>query len=239
MPPPATSSDPSLEKASERIRSALPGQSLHEAVSAGVMQQHFAVAAHGEKLAVGREAQRGDHGWLMVDRWLVGNALARRVVAGAGFDPIANQFDVGLRQGRRVERHRRFHLAGHVTDHETFGGGTGRECRSAIAAGAQTVIGGEIEAGGFQRGLVTSDTVLLQDRLDVAIVARLTSGEKWRKGNETTEFPTPAHNSGSPDRAEPKCASSILHLRQDWAGFSVRCRRKMIMSYLRKVEMSY
>jgi hypothetical protein len=31
------------------------------------MQEHFTIAAHGEQLSIRREAQRGDHGRLMVD----------------------------------------------------------------------------------------------------------------------------------------------------------------------------
>src|SRR6516162_3802486 len=45
---------------------------------------------------------------------------------------------------------------------------------------------------------MTSDAVLLKDRLNVTIEARLTSGEKRRESDKTAEFPAPAHNHETP-----------------------------------------
>src|SRR5579872_1314592 len=74
-----------------------------------------------------------------------------------------------------------------------------------LTPGAQPIEGGEIEAGRLHRGLMTSDAVLLEDRLDFAVVARLTSGQEWRRGDQTAEFPAPAHKLGSSGKTAAKC----------------------------------
>jgi hypothetical protein len=133
-----------------------------------MMQQDFAIAAHREGLSIGREPQRSDYGRLMIDRGLVRRGLGRRIVFGAGIDPIANGRDLSLGERRLTKRHRRLEDCRNELDDEALFRRTGHESRSTSATGLEPGVRREIEVRLFRSGLMTAGAVLLENRLDVA-----------------------------------------------------------------------
>src|SRR5687768_1300556 len=132
------------------------------------MQQNLAISADGERLTIGREAQRGDHGSLVIDRRLTRHNLGWRIVLGAGADPIANSRDVSRGERRLAHWHRRLHRSRDELDDETLFGRPGHKRRSAFTAGLEPGVRREIEVRLFQRGLMTTGAVLLENWLDIA-----------------------------------------------------------------------
>ena len=131
------------------------------------MQQDFAIAAHRERLSIGREPQRGDHRRLVVDGGLARHHLGGRIVLRAGFDPIAKCRDIGRGERRQAKRHRRLHGCGDELDHEALFRRTGHERRSAFATGLEPGVGRQIEVRLFRSGLMATGAVLVEDGPDV------------------------------------------------------------------------
>ena len=133
------------------------------------VQQDFAIARDGKRLAIGRKRQCSHDGRLRVDRRLVeGNSVARfrrRIVLRAGGHPVADQRQLFGGQRRLAKRHLRLHLAREVFHNQ-------RRRRTSFAAGRQPLISGQIEIGRFQIGLVAALALALQDGPDLPEIAR-------------------------------------------------------------------
>ena len=135
------------------------------------VNQDFPIAGDGDGLAVGGEAEAIDDGRLEVDGGLGVESCGGGIVFGTGAEPVAEEGDVGVRKCVFAERHAGLDCCGEIAEGDAVVGLVGKESGTTLAAFEEVGVSGEVEAGGFARGLMAAGAMLLEQGLDFAVVA--------------------------------------------------------------------
>ena len=139
------------------------------------MQQHFLVAAHGDRRAIGRIGDGGDHRWLLVDRRLGGNrrraGRSGRIVAGALGDPLPKEFDFFVRQSVLAHGHARLGCTAQHGQDAALGRCARLENRSLPSTGLNGLERRKIQTAHLGRRLMTALAGTLNHGPQVIVVA--------------------------------------------------------------------